>query len=133
MAGNTSARGYLAVAAAGVVLGAMAAAGWYGPQLGAANQAKAAAVERAGQLQGANERCAGDVDRANGAVAALRREAEERARHAASEVAAAAGRARMAEARAADLARRPPAKPDDLCGSLDELLTQAINERRDGR
>lgn len=122
--------GYAAAAFAGLVLGGLAAGVWYGPKLQRASQDLAATRGELRQVVGANQQCTSDVDQANGAVRALREEAEARARQAASAVAAAEGRARVAELKAVDLARRPPARPDDLCGSLDELLTEAIKERR---
>ena len=106
---------------------------YFAPRADAASQALQAATERAGRTQDANERCAADVDKANGAVAVLKAAAAERASQVAAALAQAEGRAAAAEGKAADLARRPPGKPADLCGSLDELLTEAIKERRAGR
>lgn len=106
---------------------------YFEPRAEAASQALQAAAERAGRVLDANERCAADVDKANGAVAALKAAAAERASQAAAALAQAEGRAAVAEGKAADLGRRPPARPADLCGSLDELLTEAIKERRAGR
>jgi len=123
--------------AAGVaaLLGAVLAlvlANWlyFAPRAEAAGQALEAANQRAGRALDANERCAADVDTANKAVAALKQAADVRAASAAAAAAEAQGRATEAEKTAADLARRRPSKPADLCGSLEELLTDAIKERR---
>ncbi|MGE8366984.1 hypothetical protein [Cupriavidus sp.] len=121
-------------AALGAVLGVVLAyLVYFAPRADAADQALLAATERAGRVLDANKRCSADVDKANGAVAALRKAATERASHSAAVLAEAEGRAAAAERQAGDLASRPPAKPADLCGSLDELLTEAIKERRAGR
>lgn len=114
---------------------ALVLANWlyFTPRAEAAGQALEAANQRAGRVQDANQRCAADVDTANEAVAALKLAAEGRAASAAAARAEAQVRATVAEKKAADLARRPPSKPADLCGSLDELLTEAIKERRAGR
>lgn len=122
--------GYVAAALAGLVLGGLVAGAWYGPRLERADRDLVGARGELRQVADANQQCGRDVDQANSAVKALRAEADARARQAASAVAAAEGRARVAEAKAVDLARRPPARPGDLCGSLDELLTEAIKERR---
>ncbi|WP_059415635.1 hypothetical protein [Cupriavidus basilensis] len=111
---------------------ALVLANWlyFAPRAEAAGQALAAANQLAGRVQDANERCAADVGTANAAVAALKQAAETRAASAAAALAEAQGRATEAEKKADYLARRPPSKPADLCGSLDELLTEAIKERR---
>lgn len=122
--------GYVAAALAGLVLGGLASGAWYGPRLERADRDLVGARGELRQVADANQQCGRDVDMANGAVKALRDEADARAKQAASAVAAGEGRARVAEAKAVDLARRLPARPDDLCGSLDELLTETIKERR---
>lgn len=126
--------------AAGVaaLLGAVLAivlANWlyFAPRAAAAGQALEAANQRAGRAQDANERCAADVDTANKAVAVLKQAADERAASAAAALVEAQARATEEEKKASDLARRRPSKPADLCGSLDELLTEAIKGRRAGR
>ncbi|MDF3837166.1 hypothetical protein P3W85_30045 [Cupriavidus basilensis] len=106
---------------------------YFAPRADAAAQALQAATEHAGRVQDANERCATDVEKANGAVATLKAATAERAGQVAAALAQAESRAAAAEGKAAGLARRPPARPADLCGSLDELLTEVIKERRAGR
>lgn len=106
---------------------------YFAPRADAAAKALQAATERTGRVQDANARCAADVDKANGAVAALKAAADERASRVAAALAQAESRAAAAEGKGTELARRPPGKPADLCGSLDELLTEAIKERRAGR
>lgn len=122
--------GYVAAVFAGLVLGGLAAGAWYGPRLERSDRDLVSARGELRQVVAANQQCGSDVDQANSAVKALRAEADARARQAASAVAVAEGRARVAEAKAVELSRRPPARPDDLCGSLNELLTEAIKERR---
>lgn len=116
----------LAVAA----LGAWLAAQFYGPQRDAAIARAAAAQAQFGLALAANQRCDADVGKANDAVAKLKAEADERARAAAAALAQAQSRADAAQTRAADLAKHPPSKPDDLCASLDDLLTTQIRVRR---
>jgi hypothetical protein len=57
----------------------------------------------------------------------------QRARQAQEAVASAQARANTAERRAADLLRRRPSDPGDLCRSADVMLTEWIRQRREGR
>ncbi|AJG19440.1 hypothetical protein [Cupriavidus basilensis] len=66
---------------------------YFAPWTDAAAQALQAATERAGRVQDANERCTADVDKANGAAAALKAAAAERAGQVAAALAQAESRA----------------------------------------
>lgn len=117
----------------GLALGVFGTASWYTPRLELARKSQKDAEGKRDLAVGANKQCSIDLGKADKAVKDLKQEAAERARLAASAVAAAEERAAVYERRAGALSRRPPTRPKDLCGSLDELLTEAIKERRIGR
>lgn len=106
-------KGYAASALVGVVLAAAAVIWIDGLRLDAVRADLRAAKDRIAILDASNQQCASDVQASNTAVDALKLAAATREAVAAAAVAAAEGRARASDKRAAVLASIKPASDDD--------------------
>jgi septal ring factor EnvC (AmiA/AmiB activator) len=99
-------------------------------QLGTANNTIREQNVKISDLADTNKQCMSDVDKSNAAIEALKAAEKERARKAEEAIKAAEEESRKHRIAADKFRAAVPKKPQDLCASANDMLTDYIKSRR---